>query len=152
GKDAWARPVLLRAMRNALLGNTGAHSAVEMALLDLAGRAAKIPMIELIGGAVRRDVEPMWLLGNAAVRQDINEARAKQREGFEFFKLKIGTKPIEKEITTALEIRAALGKDVILCADANCGLKLADAQRYAAEAKAANLLYLEQPFSPDALD
>src|SRR5262249_26476499 len=32
GADAWMRPKLAAAMRHALIGNTGAHSAVEMAL------------------------------------------------------------------------------------------------------------------------
>src|SRR6266403_5134585 len=36
GHDAWQRPALGRELRAALVGNTGAHSAVEMALLDLA--------------------------------------------------------------------------------------------------------------------
>src|SRR5499427_8666673 len=44
GEDAWERPVLARRMKAALMGNTGAHSAVEMALLDLAGGTAKTPL------------------------------------------------------------------------------------------------------------
>src|ERR1051326_4218254 len=32
GQDAWARAALMRRMKAALAGNTGAHSAVEMAL------------------------------------------------------------------------------------------------------------------------
>src|SRR5882724_1811769 len=40
GQNAWTRPALLTRLRRALIGNTGAHSAVEMALLDLAGHAA----------------------------------------------------------------------------------------------------------------
>src|SRR5450432_4283623 len=32
GKDAWMRPAICKALRSALIGNTGAHSAVEMAL------------------------------------------------------------------------------------------------------------------------
>ena len=35
GQDAWARPALMRQLKAALIGNSGAHSAVEMALLDL---------------------------------------------------------------------------------------------------------------------
>src|SRR5215475_352660 len=31
GQDAWARPALTRRMKAALMGNTGAHSAVDMA-------------------------------------------------------------------------------------------------------------------------
>lgn len=152
GKDARSWPALRRAMQAALLGNTGAHSAVEMALFDLAGRAAGRPLIELIGGALRRAVAPMWLLGNSAPEADIAEAQAKEREGFRFFKLKIGTKPIECEIAATHALRAAVGPKIPLCADANCGLALANAQRYVAETEAAGLMFLEQPFAPDAFD
>src|ERR1700686_3844091 len=50
GEDAWMRPALMRRLGTALLGNTGAHSAIELALIDLAGRAASLPAIDLIGG------------------------------------------------------------------------------------------------------
>src|SRR6266853_1193882 len=46
GADAWMRPALMRRLRTVLHGNTGAHSAVEMALLDLAGQAAGLPLID----------------------------------------------------------------------------------------------------------
>jgi muconate cycloisomerase len=144
-RDAWMRPALAAALRGALMGNTGAHSAIEMALLDLAGHAAGLPLIELLGGARRTEVAPMWLLGNATADGDIAEARAKETEGFHFFKLKIGVKPLADEIAGTHAVRAALGPDVPLCADANCGLTLAAARRYAEETKAANLMFLEQP-------
>src|SRR2546423_1820305 len=77
GEDAWMRPALCRALKRRLVGNPGAHSAIEMALLDLAGRAAGLRVVDLIGGAMRHQVEPMWLLGNASAEQDIAEALAK---------------------------------------------------------------------------
>lgn len=151
GKNARERDGLRRAMRAALLGNTGAHSAVEMALLDLAGRAAGVPLIDLIGGAMRTKVAPMWLLGNPTPEADIAEAHAKEREGFHFFKLKIGTKPIEKEIAATYLLRAALPK-MPLCADANCGLTFENARRYVTGTREAGLMFVEQPLPPDDLD
>src|SRR5262249_18717931 len=62
GEDAWMRPALCRKLKRALFGNTGAHSAVEVALLDLAGQSSGLSVVDLIGGAVRRAVAPMWLL------------------------------------------------------------------------------------------
>src|SRR5215475_1213290 len=53
GADAWMRAALMKRLRTVLHGNTGAHSAVEMALLDLAGQASGLPLIDLMGGAVR---------------------------------------------------------------------------------------------------
>ena len=152
GEDAWQRTVLTRWMKSALVGNSGAHSAVEMALLDLAGRAAKVPLIELFGGAVRPGVAPMWLLGNDTADEDIAEAHEREAAGFHFFKLKVGVKPLAAEIEGTLALRAALGLDVPLCADANCGFTVGAAQRYLDGTRAANLLFLEQPLGPADLD
>lgn len=152
GKDAWDRSTLLPRLQRALVGNTGAHSAVEMALLDLAGQAAGLPLADLVGGPVRRHVAPMWLIGNDTPEQDIAEAHAKEREGFHFFKLKVGTKPIAAEIATTLSLRNALGAAVPLCADANCGLALDTARRYVEATREAHLLFLEQPLGHADLD
>ena len=123
GEDAWMRPALMKRLKVALYGNTGAHSAVEMALLDLAGRSAGVPVIDLIGGAIRREVAPMWLVGNATPDQDVAEAEARRRAGIRFFKLKVAVKPLATEIATALAVRKALGPELPVCADANCGFE-----------------------------
>jgi muconate cycloisomerase len=151
GKDVWPghdhRPLLQRA----LVGNTGAHSAVEMALFDLAGRVANRRVIDfLVAKPARRAVTPMWLLGNATPAQDIAEAHEKTREGIDFFKLKIGVKPLADEIKAAHAIRQAL-PEATLCADANCGLTLAAARRYAERTRDAELAFIEQPLPADDL-
>jgi muconate cycloisomerase len=146
GEDAWMRPALMKRLKVALYGNTGAHSAVEMALLDLAGRSVGAPVIDLIGGAVRREVAPMWLVGNATPDQDVAEAEARRRAGIRFFKLKVAVKPLAAEIATAVAVRKALGPDLPVCADANCGFSHEAARRYLAATEQAGLLFLEQPF------
>jgi muconate cycloisomerase len=152
GADAWERRALVRRMKAALMGNSGAHSAVEMALLDLAGRAAKLPLIDLVGGTIRAGVAPMWLLGNKTTDDDIAEAHERGAAGFHFFKLKVGVKPPAAEIEGTLALRAALGPDVPLCADANCGFTMDAARRYLDGTRAANLLFLEQPLDPGDFD
>jgi muconate cycloisomerase len=151
GEDAWMRPALCRKLKRALFGNTGAHSAIEVALLDLLGQSSGLPVVDLIGGAVRRAVAPMWLLGNATPEQDIAEAHGRRTQGFDFFKLKIGTKAVETEIAATLALRKALGPATPLCADANCGLTPADACRYVEGVRAASLMFVEQPLSYDDL-
>lgn len=151
GQDAWARPVLCRRMLKALLANTGAHSAVEMALLDLAGRAGDVRLIDIVGRPLRQHIKPMWLLGNATPEEDIAEARIREREGFLFFKLKIGVKPLAAEIASTIAVRAALGPAMPLCADANGGLTLASARRYADATRKAKLVFVEQPLAHDDL-
>jgi muconate cycloisomerase len=151
GEDAWMRGALRRKLKATLYGNPGAHSAIELALLDLAGRASGLPVVDLIGGAERSTVAPMWLLGNPTPELDIAEAERKRAEGFGFFKLKIGTKPADAEIASTVELRAALGAAMPLCADANCGLAFADASRYLEGTRDAGLMFVEQPLAHDEL-
>ena len=132
------------ALQRALIGNTGAHSAVEMALLDLAGRASGMRLIDLVGGRCAQRVTPMWLLGNATVEQDIAEAQAKEREGFHFFKLKIGVKPLPTKSRPRIAVREAL-PETPLCADANCGLTLAAASAMSSAPATPSSLFFEQP-------
>jgi muconate cycloisomerase len=149
GADVWMRPALMKRMRTALYGNTGAHSAVEMALLDLAARSAGVSVIDLIGGPVRPAVAPMWLVGNATPEQDVAEAEMRKGAGIRFFKLKVGVKPLVTEVAAARAVREALGAQMPLCADANCGFSHEAAERFLVATSDAGLLFLEQPFAPD---
>jgi muconate cycloisomerase len=150
GRNAFDRTALVTAMRRALMGNSGAHSAVEMALLDLAGRASGTRLIDLVAKPARRKVAPMWLLGNATVEEDIAETHIRAAEGYHLFKLKIGVKPLAVEIAAAHAMRAAF-PNTPLCADANCGLTLAAARRYADKVCDAGLAFIEQPLAYDDL-
>jgi muconate cycloisomerase len=122
-----------------------------MAVLDLVGRASGKRLIDLVAKPRRDAVKPMWLLGNKTAEEDVAEAYQRQKDGFEFFKLKIGVKPLAKEIAIAFAVREALPKTP-LCADANCGLTLADARKYAEKTRKAKLMFVEQPLAYDDIE
>lgn len=149
GRDALDRAQLSRECTSALIGNTGAKCALDIALQDLVGQHVGVPVSELLGGVLRDVVHPMYLLGNATVEQDLAEVRSRLEEGWSFFKLKVGIKDPLDEARAAVEVRRLVGKDVALCADANMGMTLASARRYALHALDANLLFLEQPLRGD---
>ncbi len=151
GRDALTWTGLRPALHRALAGNGGAHSAVEMAVLDLIGRSTGQRLIDLVGRPRRNGVKPMWLLGNKTAEEDVAEAHAREREGFHFFKLKIGVKPLKQEIAIAHAVREALPKTP-LCADANCGLTLAAARSYVEKTRAAKLMFVEQPLAYDDIE
>jgi L-alanine-DL-glutamate epimerase-like enolase superfamily enzyme len=151
GKNAHDWPALRPALHRALLGNGGAHSAVEMAVLDLIGRATGKRLIDLVGRPRRNGVKPMWLLGNKTADEDVAEAHARQQAGFDFFKLKIGVKPLAKEIAIAFAVREAV-PHTPLCADANCGLTLAAARSYVEKTRKAKLMFVEQPLAYDDVE
>ncbi|MEP9347457.1 enolase C-terminal domain-like protein [Xanthobacter sp. KR7-225] len=152
GCDARLHLDAVRKVGACIYGNASAKSAVEMALLDLVGKACGISAGAIIGRRLRDTLEPMWMLGNATPKADMAEARAKFEEGYRFFKLKVGSKTIDNDIATALGVRAAIGPQAKLCADANGGLSLDAAHRLIGETGPASLFYLEQPLPAPALD
>jgi muconate cycloisomerase len=151
GRDAREWASLRPRLHQALTANGGAHSALEMAVLDLVGRANGVRLIDLVARPRREGVKPMWLLGNKTADQDVAEAHEKRRLGFDFFKLKIGVKPLKQEIAIAHAVREALPKTT-LCADANCGLTLAAAKAYAEGTRKARLMFVEQPLAYDDIE
>lgn len=151
-QDALDRAGLADRCAAALLHNTGAKCAVDMAINDLVGRHLGVSLSDLFGGARRTTIEPMYLLGNPKVEDDIREARAKLEEGWRFFKLKIGIKEPTEEARAAIEVRRALGDKVALCADANMGMSFANAAAFASAARDAKMLFMEQPLHADDFD
>jgi muconate cycloisomerase len=149
GRDALERADLAQRCAAALLHNTGAKCALDMAVNDLVGRHLGVGIADLFGGARRTVLEPMYLLGNPRIEDDIREAREKLAEGWRFFKLKIGIKKPAEEAAAALEVRRELGEAVALCADANMGMSFADAAAFALGARDAGLIFMEQPLHAD---
>ena len=152
GQDPLKRAEHAQRTAAALLHNTGAKCALDMAINDLVGRHLGVPLVELYGGALRTAFEPMYLLGNPKVEDDIRQAREKLAEGWRFFKLKIGIKDPSEEAHAALEVRRALGDEVALCADANMGMTFAQAAAFATGARDARLLFMEQPLHAHDFD
>jgi muconate cycloisomerase len=152
GQDAMRRAEIARRIGDALHGNGGAKCAVDMAVNDLVGRHLGVSLADLFGGPVRETLRPMYLLGNPKVADDVAEAQKKMREGYTFFKLKVGIKEPAEEAAAAVEIRRQLGREVALCADANMGMTFAGARLFVERAREAELLFLEQPLREDDYD
>ncbi|MDR3461879.1 MAG: enolase C-terminal domain-like protein, partial [Beijerinckiaceae bacterium] len=126
--------------------NGGAKSAVLMAVLDLAGKLGGKPVVELLGGAVRRRALVLRVIGGSAdLDADVAEALALQREGFRAFKLKVGVAELEREIETVAALRRALGPTAAIAVDANMAWDVASARRFARGVAAFAVNFIEQP-------
>ncbi len=152
GQDALRRAELAGRCANAMLHNTGAKCAVDIAVNDLVGHHLGVSLADMFGGPRREQLQPMYLLGNKTVDEDIAEARQKIGEGWSFFKLKIGIKDAAEEARAAIEVRRCLGDGIALCADGNMGMNFAAARLFAEGARDANLLFMEQPLRSDDID
>lgn len=146
GCSALDRKALLQQIRSGLHGNTGALTAIDLALLDLAGRLLDVSAVDLLGGAVRRQVRPLWLIGGSGIpEKDVDEAINLHRQGFTAFKLKVGVASLETEIRGVKMLREALGPEVLLAADANMGWDVATAIRFTQSVAQYGMAFLEQP-------
>jgi muconate cycloisomerase len=152
GQDAMQRAALAQRIGHALHGNGGAKCALDMALNDLVGRHLGVSLADMFGGPVRETLRPMYLLGNPRVADDVAEAQKKIKDGFTFFKLKVGIKHPAEEADAAVEIRRHVGREIALCADANMGMTFQNARLFVERAREADLLFLEQPLREDDFD
>ena len=95
-----------------------AKAAVEMALMDLAGKQLGVPVCTLLGGAVRDRIALSHSIGQAEPAQMAELARRKVAEGFCTVKLKVG-ESLTHDIERCAAVRAAIGPAVTMRVDAN---------------------------------
>jgi muconate cycloisomerase len=125
--------------------NWFAKSAIEMACWDLRGKAEGRPVYELLGGACRPlAVRSRYSMG--AYEPEKAAARAKELValGFTTIKVKVG-RDADEDIARVRAVRAAIGPEIALTVDANCGWSAETAIRAINELADCNLSLDEQP-------
>lgn len=153
GASPFERAALSRTLRHQLFGNGGAKTAVDMALLDLAGKIAGVPAVELLGGAVRRSATVLRLVGGSGEPgKDVDEVSGLVAAGFKAFKIKVGVAPVDKDIETVRRLSDAFGSSVLLAADANMGWDVATASLFTRGVSEYGLAFLEQPVPPGSIE
>ena len=135
-----------------MYGNSGAKSAIDMAIYDLAGKRARVPVSELLGGALRRELPVLWMLAANDHAADTAAAKRMADAGFVAFKVKVGTGTVAGDLARAAAVREVVAATTRISADANQAFTLADAIRFAEGAKAAGLDFIEQPVMGHDLD
>lgn len=95
-----------------------AKAAVEMALMDLAGKQLGVPVSTLLGGAVRERIALSHSIGQAEPAKMAELARRKVAEGFSTVKLKVG-ESLAHDIERCSAVRAAIGPAITMRVDAN---------------------------------
>lgn len=128
--------------------NWFAKSAIEMACWDLSGKAAGKPVYELLGGPCRdRAIRCRFSMGAYSPERARQRALELVEEGFDTIKVKVGTRP-DDDLARVRAVREAIGPDLKLMVDANCGWDVDTAIRCIQELEDCNLWLVEQP-TPD---
>jgi glucarate dehydratase len=132
-------------------------AGIEIALWDIAGKRAGLPVYKVMGGAVRERAL-FGAYGSIVVHERDKRAegeipaimaqRAKdaiKRSGANFYEYKIGRDSVECDIETTRAVRAALGPNVGLGVDMNMAYSMDQCRRYLDAVADCGLANLEEP-------
>ncbi|WP_099827284.1 mandelate racemase/muconate lactonizing enzyme family protein [Oceaniglobus indicus] len=135
-----------------------ALSGVDIALWDIAGKVAGLPLHKLIGGAHRTRV-PAYGYGMMLKRESVadhvarfaDEAAAIRDMGFVATKMKLGLGPRD-DIKLARAVRDGAGDGFRIMADANHCYTTADAFHVGRALDEMEFYWFEEPVAPEDLD
>jgi L-alanine-DL-glutamate epimerase-like enolase superfamily enzyme len=143
GSDPLRHAMLMERLRGPLGAMPSARAAVDMALFDILGKVAGLPVWRLFGG-FRSRIRTSVTIGILPPDETVRAARDLVSSGFRCLKLK-GGRDVEQDAARVLQVREAVGKQVKLRFDANQGYTVDQTLRFVEATREAGLEILEQP-------
>lgn len=141
----------LAAVQQAVVGNTAAKMAADIALHDLAARRTGLTLPDHLATyagttATREPVRTDVTLAAGDADELARTAAARVAEGFATLKVKLGADPDpDREVARVQAVRDAVGPDVVLRLDANQGWDAAAAVRVIQHVERLGIEVVEQP-------
>lgn len=138
-----------------------AISAIDIALWDIAGQAAGLPVWKLLGGRFRDRITayatgcyyPEDFSDQKSILKALEiEASSYADSGFELLKIKIGLLPLAQDIERIKVIRDAVGPSIGLLVDANHAYNAAAAVRMGRLMEPYDIRFFEEPVPPEDRD
>jgi L-alanine-DL-glutamate epimerase-like enolase superfamily enzyme len=138
---------LTRKMRASLAGHAFTKAALEMALWDILGKSAGLPVYRLLGGPVRDFVPTKWSISGVEPERAAAIARWAIEQGFTTMKVKVGIDP-EQDVARVRAVREAVGPGIRLGVDANGAWPPALAVHMIRHLAEFGIFFAEQPVPP----
>jgi galactonate dehydratase len=144
-------------MRRALSGRSGgmlfeAIAGVDIALWDILGKVANLPIYRLLGGVGRTEVPCYAASVNWGSDEFMDSELDRYLEkGFPRIKVKVAN-PVKDAIRRIERLRKRAGDDVELCVDANWAYTLPQAIEVGRALSANNYFWFEEPLRPEDED
>jgi L-alanine-DL-glutamate epimerase-like enolase superfamily enzyme len=143
GEDALARGLLLERLKVALVGQPAALAGADIALHDVLGRAAALPLWRILGG-YRDSIETSVTIGILPAEATMEAASRWTARGVRRLKIKGGL-DVDGDVERVRRVRERVGDDVELRFDANQGYTVQQALDFVERTRAARLELIEQP-------
>jgi L-alanine-DL-glutamate epimerase-like enolase superfamily enzyme len=134
-------------MRSALAGHPFTKAALEMALWDILGKVAGLPVYRLLGGPVRAFVPIKWSISGVDPARAAGIARWAVEQGFTTMKVKVGIDPVQ-DIARVRAVREEAGPAIRLGIDANGAWTPAMAVTMIRRLEEFDIYFAEQPVPP----
>ena len=129
-----------------------AISAVDIALWDILGKSAGLPVYKLLGAA-KETLEPYasagYYMEGKGIAQLREEFRGYVDMGFKTMKMKVGGASLKEDIERVMAVREEIGPDIDLGIDANNAWDYPTALKMARCCEKENILFFEEPMSTD---
>ncbi len=152
GSDPLRLAMLMERLQKPLEQQPSARAAVDMALHDILGKRAGLPLWKLLGG-YRDRIRTSVTVGILPVADTVLDAKRWVGDGFQCIKIK-GGRDVALDIERILEVRRAVGEKIGLRFDANQGYSVAESIEFVEKTRSARLELIEQPTAkgePDLL-
>ena len=127
-----------------------AYPGIDLALWDICGKAAGLPLYKLFGGKVRESANYFFYCSQGTPEHISKQAREGVSKGFRVFYLKVGL-DIKAELEMVRTLRETIGPDAKIRLDANGAWKVNQAIRNLTRLDEYKIDFIEQPVVQDPL-
>lgn len=142
-------PILTK-LASVAKGSSYSLCGIDLALHDIKGKALGVPVYDLLGGAFRKEVPVIRMLGVKEPDDAVRSATELFEAGYRYLKLKIGPDPV-KDVQRVAAVRKALGNEVELTVDANGAYDIKTAIRVTRQLEELGVVVFEEPVRWDDL-
>ncbi|WP_299849784.1 mandelate racemase/muconate lactonizing enzyme family protein [uncultured Roseovarius sp.] len=145
GADPTGPEALMARLDQHLQGHVYAKSALDIALWDLTGKVANLPLYALLGGRAVPDMPLYHSITCVAPDEMARMARNAQAQGMTQFQVKLGADDDwQADVERLTQVRAAVGSGPLVYGDWNCGADRLTATRVGRAVAHLDVM-LEQP-------